>query len=73
MALFGIPLALSFGRRSAVAALCYAVGISLAYWGTAGVFQQMGEYGLLSPTIAAWSPLLIFATLGVYLLTRMRT
>jgi LPS export ABC transporter permease LptG len=73
MALFGIPLALSFGRKSAVAALSSAVGISLAYWGTAGVFQQMGEYGLLSPMIAAWSPLLIFATLGVYLLTRMRT
>jgi LPS export ABC transporter permease LptF/LPS export ABC transporter permease LptG len=73
MALFGIPLALSFGRRSAVAALSSAVGISLAYWGTAGVFQQMGEYELLSPAIAAWSPLLIFATLGIYLLTRMRT
>ncbi|HEY0544497.1 MAG TPA: LptF/LptG family permease [Pyrinomonadaceae bacterium] len=73
MALFGIPLALSFGRKSAVAALSSAVGISLAYWGAAGVFQQMGEYGLLSPMISAWSPLLIFATLGVYLLTRMRT
>lgn len=73
MALFGIPLALSFGRKSAVAALSSAVGISLAYWGTAGIFQQMGEYGLLSPAIAAWSPLLIFATLGIYLLTRMRT
>jgi LPS export ABC transporter permease LptF/LPS export ABC transporter permease LptG len=73
MALFGIPLALSFGRRSAVAALSSAVGISLAYWGAAGIFQQLGEYGLLSPTVAAWSPLLIFATLGVYLLTRMRT
>ncbi len=73
MALFGIPLALSFGRRSAVAALTSAVGISLAYWGAAGVFQQMGEYGLLTPAVAAWSPLLIFATLGVYLLTRMRT
>lgn len=73
MALFGIPLALSFGRKSALAALSSAVAISLAYWGAAGVFQQMGEYGLLSPAVAAWAPLLIFATLGVYLLTRMRT
>ena len=73
MALFGIPLALSFGRRSAIAALCSAVGISLAYWGTVGGFQMLGEYGVLSPTLAAWFPLLIFAMLGVYLLTRART
>ncbi len=73
MALFGIPLALAFGRRSAVAALSSAVAIGLAYWGMTGIFQQLGEYGLLSPTVAAWSPLLLFAALGVYLLTRMRT
>ena len=73
MALFGIPLALAFGRRSAVAALSSAVAIGLAYWGVTGIFQQLGEYGLLSPTVAAWSPLLLFAALGVYLLTRMRT
>ena len=73
MALFGIPLALSFGRRSAIAALCSAIGISVAYWGTVGGFQMMGEYGVLSPTLAAWFPLLIFAMLGVYLLTRAKT
>ncbi len=73
MALFGIPLALAFGRRSAVAALASAVAIGLGYWGIAGTFQQLGEYGLLSPMVAAWSPLLIFAALGVYLLTRMKT
>lgn len=73
MALFGIPLALAFGRKSAVAALSSAVAIGLAYWGVTGIFQQLGEYGLLSPTVAAWSPLLIFSALGVYLLTRMRT
>ncbi len=73
MALFGIPLALSFGRRGAIVALCSAIGISLAYWGTVGVFQLIGEYGFLSPTLAAWIPLLLFAMLGVYLLTRVRT
>ena len=73
MALFGIPLALSFGRRGAIIALCSAIGISLAYWGAVGGFQMLGEYGVLSPTLAAWFPLLIFAMLGVYFLTRART
>jgi lipopolysaccharide export LptBFGC system permease protein LptF len=73
MALFGIPLALSFGRRGAITALCSAIGISLAYWGAVGGFQLLGEYGVLSPTLAAWFPLLIFAMLGVYFLTRAKT
>lgn len=73
MALFGIPLALSFGRRGAITALSAAIGISLAYWGAVGGFQLLGEYEVLSPTLAAWFPLLIFAMLGVYFLTRART
>lgn len=73
MALFGIPLALSFGRRGAIVALCSAIGISLAYWGAVGGFQLLGEYEVLSPTLAAWFPLLIFAMLGVYFLTRAKT
>lgn len=73
MALFGIPLALSFGRRGAILALSTAIGISIAYWGAVGGFQLLGEYEVLSPTLAAWFPLLIFAMLGVYFLTRART
>jgi LPS export ABC transporter permease LptG/LPS export ABC transporter permease LptF len=73
MALLGIPLAFSFGRRSAIAALCSAIGIGLAFWGVTGGFQQMGSYGLLPPPVAAWSPLIIFAALGAYLLSRART
>lgn len=73
VALFGIPLALSFGRRSAITALSSAVAIGLAFWGGIAIFQQAGEYGLLPPPVAVWSPLIIFAAVGVYLLTRMRT
>lgn len=73
MASFGIPLALSFGKRSAVAALSTAVAVGLAFWGASGIFQQLGEYGLLPPTVAAWSPLGIFTVVGCYLLTRVRT
>jgi LPS export ABC transporter permease LptG len=73
MALMGIPLAFSFGRRSAIAALCSAIGIGLAFWGVTGGFQQVGSYGLLPPAVAAWSPLVIFSAIGAYLLSRART
>jgi LPS export ABC transporter permease LptG/LPS export ABC transporter permease LptF len=73
MAVIGIPLALSFGRKGAVLALCAAVGVSVAYLGLGGGFQQLGNYGLLPPAVAAWSPAVIFLAAGTYFLSRLRT
>jgi LPS export ABC transporter permease LptG/LPS export ABC transporter permease LptF len=73
MALVGAPLALAFGRRSAVTALCAAVFIALTFLGVSSGLQQIGVGGLLPPAVAAWSPIFIFAAVGVYFLTRTRT
>lgn len=73
MALVGAPLALAFGRRSAVKALCAAVFIALCFLGVTSGLQQAGLGGLLPPTIAAWAPIFIFAAVGLYFLTRART
>jgi lipopolysaccharide export system permease protein len=73
MAFIGMPLALAFGRRGAIVALCVAVGVSVAYWGIGGGFQQLGNHGLLPPEVAAWSPPVVFAAAGVYFLSRVRT
>lgn len=73
MALIGIPLALAFGRRSAVAALSSAVAVGLTFWGVTSGSQQLGTYGLLPPAVAAWAPVVIFAAAGTYLLARART
>ncbi len=73
MAFLGIPLALSFGRRGTVIALCSAVAVSLAYWGMSGGFQQLGNHGLLPPPVAGWAPPVIFAAAGTYFLARIRT
>lgn len=73
MAFIGIPLALSFGRKGTVIALCAAVGLSIAYWGVGGGLQQLGSLGLLPPAVAGWSPPVIFAAAGTYLLSRVRT
>lgn len=73
IALVGIPLALSFGRKSAIMALCLAIALGLIFWATSEGFRQMGEYGLLPPLVAAWSPAVIFTAIGVYLLARTQT
>jgi LPS export ABC transporter permease LptG len=73
MALVGAPVAFLFGRRHTLAVLSSAVAIGIIFWAVAGGFQQVGEYGLLPPAVAAWSPLVIFAALGGYLLSRART
>lgn len=73
MALIGIPLALAFGRRSAIVALCAAIGIGLGFRATTGGFTQLAIYGLLPAAVAAWAPPVIFASAGIYLLFRART
>ena len=73
MAVIGMPLAVSFGRKGTVIALCVAVVIGIAYWAVGGGFQQLGNHGLLRPTVAGWSPLLIFAAAGTYFLSKVRT
>jgi LPS export ABC transporter permease LptG/LPS export ABC transporter permease LptF len=73
MAFMGMPLAVSYGRKGTIIALCAAVVVSIAYWAVGGGFQQLGNHGLLRPAVAGWSPLLIFAAAGTYFLSKVRT
>jgi LPS export ABC transporter permease LptF/LPS export ABC transporter permease LptG len=73
MALIGMPLAISFGRKSTVVALCAAVVVSLAFWLVSGGFQQLGEHSLLPAGPAVWTPIVIFACGGLYFISRVRT
>ncbi|HYW72269.1 MAG TPA: LptF/LptG family permease [Pyrinomonadaceae bacterium] len=73
MALIGMPLAIEFGRKSTVIALCSAVVVSLAFWLISSGFQQLGEHSLLPSTAAAWTPIVMFACGGLYFISRVRT
>ena len=73
MALIGMPLAISLGRKSTVIALCSAVVVSLLYWLLSSGFQQLGEHALLPPAVAAWAPIVIFAGGAFYFISRVRT
>ncbi|HXZ31682.1 MAG TPA: LPS export ABC transporter permease LptF [Terriglobales bacterium] len=73
MAVLAIPFSLQAGRRSTVTGVAVAVGIALVYWTISGLFEAMGNISELPPFLAAWSPDLIFALLGGYLILRVPT
>ena len=73
MAIVAVPFALSAGKRGGIAGLGAAVGVAIAYWITAGIFENLGDVNSLPAILAAWSPDLLFGMAGSYLLLRTPT
>ena len=73
MAVLAIPFSLSAGKRGAVTGVAVAVGIAAMYEVVSRLFESMGNLSQLPPGLAAWSPDLIFALLGAYLILKVST
>lgn len=73
MAILAIPFSLSMGKRGSLAGIATAIGLAIAYWVIAGLFEAMGNVNTLPPLLAAWSPDLLFGISGAYLLLRTPT
>ena len=73
MAVLAVPFALSMGRRGSLAGIGIAIGVAIAYFVVDGVFEAMGNVDWLPAVLAAWSPDLVFALVGGYLLLRSST
>lgn len=73
IALFAAPLALSLTGKGNIANIAYAIGCWLLFLGTSSVFSQFGDSGQLAPEAAIWFPIVIFALIGAYLFSRVRT
>jgi len=73
IALFTAPFALSLNRTGKAATVGYAIGLLLVFLAITAVFDQYGANGALSATVAVWAPLGLFAALGIYLLSRVKT
>ncbi|HTK39126.1 MAG TPA: LptF/LptG family permease, partial [Pyrinomonadaceae bacterium] len=73
IALFTAPFALSLSRKGKVMTVGYAVGLWLLFMGITNVFEQFGLNGFLAPALAVWTPLMLFAMLGIYLLSKVKT
>ncbi len=73
MAILAVPFALSMGRRGSLTGVAIAIGVAIAYWVAAGLFEAMGNVNTLPAALAAWSPDLLFGLVGGYLLLRTST
>ena len=73
MALLAVPFALSMGKRGGIAGIATAIGVAIAYFAVADTFSGLGNINTLPPLLAAWSPDLLFAIAGSYLLLRTPT
>jgi lipopolysaccharide export LptBFGC system permease protein LptF len=73
MAVLAIPFALRSGRRGALAGVATAVLIAVVYFVAAGLFEAMGNTSQLPPALAAWSPDLLFALAGGYMILKVPT
>ena len=73
MAVLAIPFSLQAGRRGTVTGVAVAVGIAVVYWTVSGLFEAMGNISELPPFLSAWSPDLIFALLGGYMILKVPT
>jgi LPS export ABC transporter permease LptF/LPS export ABC transporter permease LptG len=73
MAILAVPFALSMGKRGSLTGIAAAIGLAVAYWAIEGTFEAFGNVNLLPALLAAWSPDLLFALLGGYLLLRTST
>ncbi len=71
--LFTVPFAISMSRSSNVMMIGYAIGIWLLFTAVSNFLGQLGTAGKLPIFLAAWLPILIFAMIGTFLLTRVRT
>jgi lipopolysaccharide export LptBFGC system permease protein LptF len=73
MAVLAIPFSLSASKKGAITGVAVAVGIAVVYTVVSRLFEAMGDLSQLPPALAAWSPDLIFALVGAYMILKIPT
>jgi LPS export ABC transporter permease LptF/LPS export ABC transporter permease LptG len=73
MVFIAIPFSFLMGNRGALFGIGIAVGISMLYWGTLGIFSSMGAMAVLSPLLSAFAPLVLFSAISFILFLYIKT
>jgi LPS export ABC transporter permease LptF/LPS export ABC transporter permease LptG len=73
MAVLAVPFSMSAAKKGAVTGVAVAVGIAVVYTVVSRLFEAMGDISQLPPALAAWSPDLLFALLGSYMILKIPT
>ncbi len=73
MTLLAVPFAASTGRRGALYGIGAGIVLAIVYWTMQSVFGAVGAGGLISPSLAAWAPNILFAAAAAYMILTVRT
>jgi LPS export ABC transporter permease LptG/LPS export ABC transporter permease LptF len=73
MTMIAVPFAVTTGRRGALYGVGIGIVLAIVYWTAQSMFGAIGAAGLLSPTLAAWAPNILFAAAASYMLLTVRT
>jgi LPS export ABC transporter permease LptG/LPS export ABC transporter permease LptF len=73
MVLIGIPFAFMMGRRGVLVGVGLSLILALLYWSLIGFMKNLGYVYILSPFLAVWAPNLLFGSLALFLIARIRT
>jgi LPS export ABC transporter permease LptF/LPS export ABC transporter permease LptG len=73
MTLIAVPFAVTTGKRGAMYGIGVGIVLALVYWTAISIFAALGASGLMSPTLAAWAPNMLFGATALYLLLTVRT
>ena len=71
--LLALPFAFKVGRRGSMYGVGVGLILAIVFWATAAIFNALGLETILPPLLAAWSPNVFFAAIGVYLLLYVPT
>ncbi len=73
MALVALPFSFRLGRRGALYGIGLAVVLGIVFFGLLALFTTLGETAALPPTVAVWTPNVLFALLSLYLFLGVRS
>ena len=68
--LFGIAFGARISRGGALASVGASIGFYLVYYGASSFLLALGKLGKLIPALAVWTPHLVFAIIGGFLLKK---
>ncbi len=71
--IIGLPFAFMTGRRGSLYGIAIALTLVIAYYALSAIFNSIGVMLWLDPSLAAWTPTILFALAGGYLLLNIRT
>lgn len=73
MVLIAIPFSFKMGKKGTLFGIGIAIAISMVFWAVLSIFSAMGSASILSPFISAFAPIVIFASISVYLFVNIKT